>query len=116
MKRNLLFLVTLLLSVVTGYAQDSKDTAVDLQIGDNDCVTNATDVQRYYKYTAESDQVLVLAADNQDWKFNIQTYVYRWDDDSSVGYVFFPYPNQHYLLRAGEKVYIKVTLVVQNGT
>ena len=109
MKRNLLFLVTLLLSVVTGYAQDSKDTAVDLQIGDNDCVTTATDVQRYYKYTAESDQVLVLAADNQDWKFNIQTYVYRWDDDSSVGYVFFPYPNQHYLLRAGEKVYIKVT-------
>ena len=109
MKRNLLFLVTLLLSVVTGYAQDSKDTAVDLLIGDNDCVTNATDVQRYYKYTAESDQVLVLAADNQDWKFNIQTYVYRWDDDSSVGYVFFPYPNQHYLLRAGEKVYIKVT-------
>ena len=109
MKKNLLFLVTLLLSVVTGYAQDSKDTAVDLQIGDNDYVSAETDVQRYYKYTAESDQVLVLAADNQDWKFNIQTYVYRWDDDSSVGYVFFPYPNQHYLLRAGEKVYIKVT-------
>ena len=109
MKKNLLFLVTLLLSVVTGYAQDSKDTAVDLKIGDNDYVTAETDVKRYYKYTADSDQALVLAVDNQNWKFNIQTYVYRYADDSSVGYVFFPSPNQHYLLRAGEEVYIKVT-------
>ncbi|MDY4732328.1 MAG: hypothetical protein SO294_07770, partial [Prevotella sp.] len=110
MKRNLLFLVTLLLSVVTGYAQgDSKETAVDLVIGDNDYVTAETDVKRYYKYTADSDQALVLAVDNQNWKFNIQTYVYRYSDDSSVGYVFFPSPNQHYLLRAGEEVYIKVT-------
>lgn len=110
MKKNLLFLVTLLLSVVTGYAQgDSKETAVDLVIGDNDYVTAETDVKRYYKYTAETDQALVLAVDNQNWKFNIQTYVYRYSDDSSVGYVFFPSPNQHYLLRAGEEVYIKVT-------
>ena len=110
MKRNLLFLVTLLLSVVTGYAQgDSKDNAKELLIGDNDYLTKETSATCYYKYTADSNQALVLAADNQDWKFNIQTYVYRWDDDSSVGYVFFPYPNQHYLLRAGEKVYIKVT-------
>ena len=110
MKRNLLFLVTLLLSIVTGYAQgDSKDNAKALVIGDNDYLTKETSATCYYKYTADSNQALVLAVDNQNWKFNIQTYVYRYSDDSSVGYVFFPSPNQHYLLRAGEEVYIKVT-------
>ena len=110
MKRNLLFLVTLLLSIVTGYAQgDSKDNAKALVIGDNDYLTKETSATCYYKYTADSNQALVLAVDNQNWKFNIQTYVYRYADDSSVGYVFFPSPNQHYLLKAGEEVYIKVT-------
>ena len=110
MKRNLLFLVTLLLSIVTGYAQgDSKDNAKELVIGDNDYLTKETSATCYYKYTADSNQALVLAVDNQNWKFNIQTYVYRYADDSSVGYVFFPSPNQHYLLKKGEEVYIKVT-------
>ena len=50
MKRNLLFLVTLLLSIVTGYAQgDSKDNAKELVIGDNDYLTKETSATRYYK-------------------------------------------------------------------
>ena len=65
MKRNLLFLVTLLLSIVTGYAQgDSKDNAKELVIGDNDYLTKETSATCYYKYTADSNQALVLAVDN----------------------------------------------------